>query len=128
MTVQNNKQRLLLWSSSIILVAVALLSLPQLFFEPLGLPVRILVQALLVIGLLGSILRRKPLRIMGWVGICLFILYAVFGSLPSVDHPALDSNGDQRPELWMWRPALSLAFSVALVVCFKKLAAKSQLR
>ena len=128
MTVENSKQRLLLWSSSIILVAVALLSLPQLFFEPLGLPVRIMVQALLVIGLLGSILRRKPLRIMGWVGICLFILYAVFGSLPSVDHPDLDAHGIQRPEHWIWRLALALAFYVALVVYYRKLAVKRQLR
>jgi hypothetical protein len=113
----------------VFLVAVALLSLnfPQLFYEPLPLLYRIADQALLVAGLLGSLLKSKPLRIAGWAGICLYILYAVFGSLPSLDHPAFDSNGEQRPELWMPRSALWLAVSILLVVCFRKLAAKSQL-
>jgi hypothetical protein len=30
----------------------------------------------------------------------LFFLYAVFGSLPSVDLPDFDANGVQRPEHW----------------------------
>jgi hypothetical protein len=128
MTVENNKQRPLLLGGSLVLVAVALLSFPQLFFEPLTLLYRITDQALLVIGLLGSVLRSKPLRFAGWTGICLFFMYAVFGSLPSVDHPAFDSNGVQRPENWIWRPALALAFYVALVVYFRKLAVKRQLR
>jgi hypothetical protein len=112
------------------LVAGALLSLnfPQLFFEPFPLWYRVVDQALLVAGLLGSVLTSKSLRIAGWAGICLYILYAAFGSLPSLDHPAFDSNGEQRPELWMPRSALWLAVSILLVVCFRKLAAKSQLQ
>jgi hypothetical protein len=113
----------------VFLVAVALLSLnlPQLFFEPLPLFYRMVDQALLVAGLIGSLLTSKPLRIAGWTGICLYILYVVFGSLPSLDHPAFDSNGEQRPELWIPRLALWLALSVSLVVCFRRLAAKPQL-
>jgi hypothetical protein len=127
MSVQTNTQPLFLLGS-LVLVAVALLSLPQLFFEPLTLFYRITDQVLLVMGFLGSALRSKPLRIAGWIGICFFFLYAVFGSLPSVDHPDLDSNGTQRPEHWIWRPVLALAFYVALVVYFRKLAVKTRSR
>lgn len=108
------------------LLAVALLFLPRLFFTPFTLFYRTTDQVLLVIGLLGSIRQSKPLRVAGWTGICLFFLYAVFGSLPSVDHPDLDANGEQRLEHWIWRPVLALAFYVALVVCFRKVALKSQ--
>jgi hypothetical protein len=129
-TVENSRQRLLLVGGSLLQVAVTLLALnlPQLFFEPFPLWYRITDQALLVIGLLGSVLRSKPLRFAGWIGICLFIPYVVIGSIPSLDHPAFDPNGQQRPALWVFRLALWLALSVSLVVSFRKLAAKSQLR
>jgi hypothetical protein len=70
----------------VFLVAAALLSLnfPQLFFEPLPSWYRMADLALLVAGLLGSVLTSK------------------------------------RPELWMPRLALWLAFSILLVVCFRK--------
>jgi hypothetical protein len=110
----------------VVLVAMALVSLnlPQLFFEPASPAYRVTDQVLLVAGLLGSLRTSKLLRIAGWTGICLYVFYAVFGSLPSVDHPALDSNGEQRPELWMPGSALWLALSIALVVCFRKLTAR----
>jgi hypothetical protein len=127
-TGESGRRRLMFLGGLIFLVAVALLSLnlPQLFFEPLPSFYRMVDQALLVAGLLGSLLTSKPLRIAGWTGICLYILYVVFGSVPSLDHPAFDSSGEQRPELWMPKLALWLALSVSLVVCFRKLAAKSQ--
>jgi hypothetical protein len=53
-----------------------------------------------------------------------FFLYAVFGSLPSIDHPDFDANGVQRPEHWVWRPALALALYVLLVVYYRKIAVK----
>jgi hypothetical protein len=123
-----HQKRDLLWGGAPLLLAVAVLSLPQLFFEPLAVSYRITDQVLLVLGLLGSVLGNEPLRVVGWIGIGLFFLYAVFGSLPSVDHPDLDSSGEQRPEHWMWRPALALAFYVTLVVCFRRLAAKPRSR
>jgi hypothetical protein len=126
MTVNNHQRRTLVLLSSLVLVAVALLCLPQLFFEPLGLPARILIQALLVLGLLGSLRESRPLRVAGWTGMGFFSLYAVFGSLPSLDHPDFDSNGVQRPEHWIWRPALALAFYAALVLYFRKMAVKPQ--
>jgi hypothetical protein len=128
MNVINNKQWSLFLGGSLLLVAIVLLFLPQLFFTPFTLFYRTTNQVLLVLGFLGSIRESKPLRIAGWTGICFFFLYAVFGSLPSVDHPDLDANGEQRPEHWIWRLALALAFSPALVVCFSKLAVKPQSR
>jgi hypothetical protein len=74
----------------------------------------------------GCVLRSKALRFVGWIGIAMFFVYAVFGSLPSVDHPALDPNGAQRFESWFWRPLLAIAFYVMLVVSFRKLAVKPQ--
>jgi len=96
------------------------------FFEPLTLLYRITDQVLLAVGFLGSIWRSKRLRFAGWIGICLFFVYAVYGSLPSVDHPAIDSDGMQRPESWIWRPVLALALYVVLVVCFRKLAVETK--
>ena len=74
---QTNRRRPKLLCGLIFLVAVAFLSLntPQLFYEPLTLSYRIADQALLLAGLLGSILTSKLLRIAGWAGICLYILY-----------------------------------------------------
>jgi hypothetical protein len=71
MTVQNSRRRLMFLGGLVFLVAVALLSLnfPQLFFEPLPSWYRMADQALLVTGLLGSVLTSKPLRIAGWAGI-----------------------------------------------------------
>ena len=128
MTAERNRQRFLFLAASLVIAALVLLSFPQMFFEPLTLLVRITDQVLLAMGFVGSALRNKPLRFAGWVGIGLFFVYAVFGSLPSVDHPAFDSNGLQRPESWIWRPVLALAFYVLFVVCFRKLAVKPQLR
>jgi hypothetical protein len=128
MTGESSKQRILLLGALAFLVTQALLALSfaQLFYEPLPLWCRIGDQVLLVIGLLGSTLKSNPLRFAGWVGICIFIPYVLIGSIPSLDHPAFDANGEQRPEVWIWRLALSLALSVSLIVCFRKLAAKSR--
>lgn len=128
MTADRNRQRFLFLAASLVIAALVLLSFPQMFFEPLTLLVRITDQVLLAMGLAGSALRNKPLRFAGWVGIALFFVYAVFGSLPSVDHPAFDSNGLQRLESWIWRPVLALASYVVLVVCYRKLAFKPQPR
>jgi hypothetical protein len=117
-------------SGSLLAMAMALLSLnlPQLFFEPFPLWYRVADQVLLVTGFLGSAIRSKTLRFAGWIGICLFITYALIGSAPSLDHPAFGPNGEQRPELWMLRAAFWVALSVVLVVCFRKLAVKSKVR
>jgi len=119
---------ILFLAASLVLTALVLLSFPQMFFEPLTLLVRIMDQALLAVGFAGSVLRSTTLRVAGWIGIGLFFVYAVYGSLPSLDHPAIDSNGLQRPEIWIWRPALAIIFFIALVVCFRKLAVKPQPR
>ena len=120
----------MLLSGSLLLAAIALWSLncPQLFLEPLPLWYRIMDQVLLVIGLLGSAVRNKSLRFVGWMGICLFVLYVMIGSAPSLDHPAFGAYGEQPPELWMSKAALWIAFSVLLVVCYRRFAVKSEVR
>lgn len=129
MTAKTSEQRLFLFGGALVLVAVVLLSFPRFFFEPLTLLYRITDQALLILGFLGSVLRNKSLRVVGWIGIGLLFLYVVFGSLPSVDHPVFDSiGGRRRPEIWIWRPVVALVFYIAIVVCFKKLAPKPQSR
>lgn len=107
-------------SFAFIVVAVLALNLPQIFFEPLPLFFRLIDQALLLLGLTGMVSKRKPLRALGWIGICLFIAYVVFGSLPSLDHPAFAPDGEQRPEQWMPRLILWLVISVSLVACYRK--------
>jgi len=77
MTVQTSGRRLICLGGLGFLVAVALLSLsfPQLFFEPLPFWYRMADQALLVTGLLGSVLTSKPLRIAGGQGFaCTFCM------------------------------------------------------
>jgi hypothetical protein len=82
-------------------------------------------QVLLVVGLVGSAVGSKALRVVGWVGICLFVVYVTIGSIPSLDHPALTPNGEQRPEMWMTRLALWLVLSASLAFCFRNVAARS---
>jgi hypothetical protein len=128
MTAERNRQLSLLFAASLLIVAITLLSFPSLFFEQLAPWFRVADQALLALGIVGSFLRSKALRFAGWLGIVMFFVYAVFGSLPSVDHPALDSNGAQRFESWIWRPSLAIAFYAMLVVSFRRLAVKTQPR
>ena len=117
MNVRGNKHRYLFLA---VLVAVVLLFFPQLFFEPLSWFTRGVTQVLLVVGLLGSIRESRSLRVAGWVGIVIFFWHAVFGSLPSLDHPDFDSNGEQQFRHWGWKLALALAFFVTLVVLYTK--------
>src|ERR1700739_821815 len=105
MTAEKNNRRLVFFGGALVLVAVVLLSFPQMFFEPLTLLYRITDEALLILGFLGGVLSNNSLRFVGWKGIVLLCLYVVLGSLPSVDHPVFDSiGGHRRPEIWIWRP------------------------
>jgi hypothetical protein len=129
MPAENARQRLLSLSGALLLVALVVLSLPQMFFEPLTLLYRTANQGLLILGALGSVWRNKSLRFAGWIGICMLFLYAVFGSLPSVDHPVFDSlDGHRRPQIWIWRPILALLLYILLVGCYRKLILKPQPR
>lgn len=80
--------------------------------------------ALLIIGVLGSAIRNKPLRVVGWLGIWWFVPVSIFASMPNLDHPALNANGDQTLSLWLWKFGLALSLSISLVVCYRKLALK----
>ena len=68
------------------------------------------------------------MRVLGWVGISFFILYVVIGSIPSLDHPAFDANGEQRPGLWIMKVVLWLAVATLLALCFWHLGPKKPAR
>ncbi len=87
---------------------------------------RLAAQVLLVAGLVGCMLSSRVLRFGGWIGICVLILYVIVGSIPSLDHPAFDLAGEQRPALWISKLALWLTVPLLLAVCFKKLDLKSR--
>jgi hypothetical protein len=107
---------------SIMLVCVSLWSLnyPQLFFEPLPLWCRVTDQALLILGIIGSAVKNKPMRFLGWTGIVIFALYVLIGSIPSLDHPAFDASGEQQPRLWIPKLAMWLAITALLAFFFRK--------
>lgn len=125
-TVESSKQRSWLLGASSLLFMVALLSLtfPRMFFEPMPFWYRVADQTLLIAGFLASVFGAKYLRIVGWAGIGMFIVYVGIGSIPSLDHPAFDANGDQSPSLWIPKLALWLILSAALAVCYRKLSIK----
>ena len=122
MTLEAFRPKRLLWGLFFVVVTVVPLNFPQMFFESPTLLYRLADQALLAIGLLGSLVDLTIARIVGWIGIAFFIFYVVFGSLPSLDHPALDALGQQRPGLWMPGFVLWLILSVLLVASFRKVA------
>lgn len=121
---ENLRQWLPLWGFSLFLMTVAVLALdfPELFFDRFPFLCRMMNEALLLIGFVGSVRGSQHLRVVGWIGICLFIVYVTLGSIPSLDHSAFDAHGNLRPQLWMARLALWLALSAALIVSFRKLA------
>ncbi len=120
---KNDKQRRLLIFGLLILVAAALfvLNYPHLLIETVPLWYRIVEPALLVIGLVGSVLMSKPLRVAGWIAICLF-LPVLLAATPDLDHADPEFRGFST----LWRVALTLALWVSLAVCFRKLAVKSR--
>jgi len=101
--------------------ALASLSTPQLFYDPMNSPYRVADQALLVIGVIGTFALDRRFRFMAWIGIFFYILYAIFGALPSLDHPAFDAHGDQPALPWISKLLVSLLVSGSLVMLFKKL-------
>ena len=102
-------------------MAVVFASFTEFYYDENIVQPRLEIDGLLFIAFLGSVLTNKVVRFVGWVGICWFILFAVIGSMPNVDHPAFDANGQQRPELWLWKFALALALSASLPVYYRKL-------
>jgi len=110
---------------TLIAATVFVLSYPGLLIEVPAITYRVLLPALLVVGLVGSGLDIGVLRILGrvigWVAIfCL--LPIVFFATPDLDHADPLLRGFPT----VWRLGVTLALCVALIMCFKKLALKSR--
>lgn len=129
MATKNSRHRSILLGGCFFLMATAtfVINLPQMFFGPLPLLFRVSVPVLLAAGFLGSALRRKFLRLAGWIGICCLVLtvllafptedYVLGGpGYPPTDVPRLVSVADV-----LWRLAVILGLSVLIIGYFWKL-------
>jgi hypothetical protein len=123
-----SRRRLLLLISlfGLIIVATAVLNLPQLFFQSAALWVRILVPLVLLIGLLGGMLSSAWLQVGGWVGIALFLMTSLLMSFPGEDY-VLGSALDPAPHpdvngwLVLVRMIFVTALSILMAVCLRRL-------
>ncbi len=128
MIAENDKQRARLLGAYLLLVAAAIceMNVPGFFWEPFSLGVRITIPVLLVVGWVGTLRGIGLLRAVGWVGIVAFTLLVVCIVFLSDDYIA-EGTPDGPPNVphagaFAWRIVIFLASSVALIVCFKRLA------
>jgi hypothetical protein len=101
-----------------LIIAVAfVLNCPGYLIERTSLVHRIADPMLLLIGLLGSVLRIRLLRIVGWLGIVWFIPVVMLAA-PDLEHatPALEGFPT------FWRLGTVALLSLALLLSFKLLA------
>lgn len=100
-------------------VAIVSLNIPWLQFEPLLLWVRVLCPLLLLLGLWGSIYNSRIARLLGWLGILVFMGCAIGMVLPGDDYMSGDPDGPalDEPRLVSGRETLGrLLFCVSLIV------------
>jgi hypothetical protein len=123
MIAQSDKQRRPVILGFLILVVAVLfvLNQPHFLIETAPLWYRTAEPALLLIGLLGSVLRSSALRFVGWIGICCFLLVLIVAT-PDLDHVSSELSGAPT----QWRVAVTLALWMSLAVCFRKLGVKFQ--
>ena len=123
MAARNRKQRNLLLGALLFLTAgvTTLLNVPQLFFEPLFMWARVGIPILLVIGLVGTFLELRLLRLAGWMGIGLFVLVVLVTAIPGEDFTFGSSNPPVAVNGWFLFVRLLALVAVALLmaVCFK---------
>ncbi len=100
----------------IAVVAVAL-NYPGYLVAKTALVHRVADPILLLIGLIGSVLQIRALRMLGWLAIAWFYPVILF-SVPNFDH--MDTTFMGFPAFW--RLATILILSAALVVSYKRLA------
>lgn len=97
-------------------------------YEPLDLWIRILCPLLLISGITGSLYRFRFLRLIGWLGILLYIPCAIGMILPGEDYIAGGPNGPPlvAPKLpsiqeTAIRFILFLILILVLVITYKKI-------
>lgn len=70
----------------IIVFSSVLLNLPTLYFEPLDTWVCVGVPMALLVGFIGSVWKTKVFRVVGWVGVFIFLLVTLTGVRPGEDY------------------------------------------
>ncbi|MDZ5648188.1 hypothetical protein [Nitrospirillum sp. BR 11828] len=102
---------------SLILMLAFILNCPGVLIEETNIIFHISAPALLLVGLLGSVLRIWPLRAVGWLGI-IYSLPAVMCAAPDLDHFTPELQGFPT----LWRLSLTASVWLALLTFFKVLA------
>lgn len=100
----------------LILWVMIVMNVPSYLIEKPVLIYRISDSVLMLLGLLGSVYKIGFLRVMGWVGIVLF-MPAILWATPDLDHAAPELRGFPT----LWRLATTLLLFLMLVFFFKRL-------
>ena len=122
LTLKKNRRPMIFGFLTLIAAAAIVMNDPRILIETVPLWYRIAEPALLITGLIGSIVSSKQLRVVGWIGISLFFLVFMAAG-PDLDH----GDPELRGAPTLWRLALVLAVWVSLAVCFRKCAIKPNL-
>lgn len=104
------------FAALIVMVAFVLIS-PWVLIEQTSLVYGIVDTLLLLVGLLGSVLRIRLLRPVGWLGIFLFFPAVLF-AVPDLDHASPALQGFPT----FWRVGTTALLCLALLFSFKQLA------
>jgi hypothetical protein len=126
-SITGNQTRLL--GSYVLLVAAGIceLSIPGVLWQPSPPWFRTSVFVLLAAGFVGTLIRSRTLRIIGWTGIMLFSCILVWNTLFADLYIAWASMDDFPPRShaaeYKWRGLLFVAHAALLATCFKKLEA-----
>jgi len=75
------------------IAVVAILNIRSLQYEPIHLWVRIICPLLLILGIIGSLLDARLIRIMGWLGIGIFVVCGLQMILPGDDYMSGGPSG-----------------------------------
>jgi hypothetical protein len=117
----NNQRRFWLILLSLLIAGSAALLMPYFgVFPHLYVWPRVLLLALLLIGLAGSIWRMSPLLILGKIGGWIFVLYG-FAGLPEPEDLPYSSSPKHGAALLEGRYVLFAVVAVGLLLCFSRL-------
>ena len=109
----------------LVAASVCAMTISGVFWQPFPVWVRAVIATLLIAGFLGSLIRSRIIRAIGWVGILWFTCLVFVNTFLSDYFIATDTwNGPiapPHPADSRWRILLFLADDVLLVALFKKL-------
>lgn len=109
----------------LVATSVCAMTISGVFWQPFSARVRAVIATLLLAGFLGSLIRSRAIRAIGWVGIVWFTCLVFVNTFLSDYFIAADTwNGTiapPHPADSRWRILLFLADDVLLAVLFKKL-------